>query len=166
MQGRVLAGETVDLTRLVAAHSLLQKMLPGGALVAPASAAGHDFSGAREELRHFLIQRADAIESREVRETERLREQVVTLTEENSKLLAKLRAAEQQQPAKQPRHLTIHRAATRTCLTGCHYSAGRTIQRMHRTSRCNCFLGFGKIGIVAAEQPTHSNSRSGSAECC
>jgi predicted component of type VI protein secretion system len=38
LQGKVLAGETVDLQRLVTAHSLLRQMLPERALVAPAPA--------------------------------------------------------------------------------------------------------------------------------
>jgi hypothetical protein len=52
MQGKVLAGDTVDLQRLVAAHGLLAKMLPASALVAPAAAADHvdQFAGARQEL--------------------------------------------------------------------------------------------------------------------
>jgi len=41
-------------------------MLPERALVAPA--AGVDFAGAKEELRQFLAQRADAIEKRRERE--------------------------------------------------------------------------------------------------
>jgi hypothetical protein len=68
MQGKVLAGETVDLQRLVAAHGLLQKMLPAQALVAPAAAASHDaFAGAREELERFLAGRASAIAHRDER---------------------------------------------------------------------------------------------------
>jgi hypothetical protein len=69
MQGKVLAGETVDLQRLVAAHGLLAKMLPSSALVAPAAAADNPdpFAGAREELRAFLSQRAEAIERRDRR---------------------------------------------------------------------------------------------------
>jgi hypothetical protein len=63
MQGQVLAGKTVDLSRLVAAHGLLAKMLPAQALVAPAAAAdSHDFDGAREELSRLLDGRIDAIE--------------------------------------------------------------------------------------------------------
>jgi hypothetical protein len=90
LQGQVLAGETVDLTRLVAAHGMLQKMLPERALVAPApAAADHDFAGAKEELRRLLDQRAGAIERREqnrenretalLAENARLREEVVRL---------------------------------------------------------------------------------------
>ena len=77
LQGQVLAGEQVDLARLVTAHGMLQKMLPERALVAPAPAAAtHDFSGAREELARFLAQRAERIEARELKESERLRAEV------------------------------------------------------------------------------------------
>jgi hypothetical protein len=66
MQGRVLAGETVDLQRLVAAHGLLSRMLPAQALVAPAAAAdqGDPFAGAREELAALLDKRFAAIAAR------------------------------------------------------------------------------------------------------
>jgi hypothetical protein len=69
MSGAVLAGKTVDLSRLVAAHGLLQKMLPESALVAPSAAADHTdpFAGAREELRALLSQRAEALERRDRR---------------------------------------------------------------------------------------------------
>jgi hypothetical protein len=101
MSGRVLAGETVDLQRLVAAHGLLQKMLPAQALVAPAPGGGHDFAGARAELTQFLIKRANALERREQRESERLREENARLTEE-IRLLRAARESEQQPPAPPP----------------------------------------------------------------
>ena len=69
MQGKVLAGDTVDLARLVAAHGLLQKMLPAQALVAPASTADNPdpFAGAREELARLFEQRAEALARRDRR---------------------------------------------------------------------------------------------------
>jgi hypothetical protein len=90
MQGKVLAGETVDLVRLVAAHGLLQKMLPPQALVAPAPAATNDdaFAGAREELERFLAGRAEALEHREQRESARLLEENTRLRDEIAKLQA------------------------------------------------------------------------------
>jgi hypothetical protein len=60
MSGAVLAGQPVDLDRLAAAHSLLQKMLPGGSLIAPAPAPetsslrfGQSY---RERLRRLIEQ--------------------------------------------------------------------------------------------------------------
>ena len=97
MQGQVLAGESVDLQRLVAAHGMLQKMLPERALVARAPAATHDFAGAKKELAALLTQRASAIEARELKETARLREQIAQLSEEN----ARLKAEQQPQPVPQ-----------------------------------------------------------------
>jgi hypothetical protein len=55
MQGQVLAGDTVDLNRLVMAHGMLQKMLPERALVAPAPAPESRFGpSARERLRRLI----------------------------------------------------------------------------------------------------------------
>ena len=55
MQGQVLAGQVVDLTRLVAAHGMLQKLLPERALVAPAPAVEDRGSPtARERLRQLI----------------------------------------------------------------------------------------------------------------
>ena len=55
MSGRVLAGETVDLTRLVAAHGLLRQMLPERALVAPAPPPEARFGTEhRERLRKII----------------------------------------------------------------------------------------------------------------
>jgi hypothetical protein len=121
MQGKVLAGETVDLARLVAAHGLLAKMLPTSALVAPAAAADHhdQFAGAREELARFLADRAERIKAREVRESERLLEVNAKLREENERLTAQLKAQEQPQPT-QPanvvsiKDLEFQRLASRT----------------------------------------------------
>ena len=98
MQGKVLAGETVDLTRLVAAHGMLAKLLPERALVAPApAAANHDFASAKEELDRFLVERAERLEAREIKESERLREENARLREEITQLRTQLRA--EQQPA-------------------------------------------------------------------
>lgn len=72
MQGQVLAGETVDLNRLVTAHAMLQKMLPERALVAPAPAPEARFGpNAREKLR-ALIERT--VLANDVAEAERLRD--------------------------------------------------------------------------------------------
>jgi hypothetical protein len=104
MQGKVLAGETVDLARLVAALSLLAKMLPAQALVAPAPAAdqGDPFAGAREELARFLADRAERIQHREQRESERLLAANAKLREEITQLQAQLKAQEHPQPTQQP----------------------------------------------------------------
>ena len=74
MSGAVLAGKTVDLARLVAAHGLLAKMLPQSALVAPAAAADHvdEFAGAREELARFFAGRGSAIAHRDRRREEEM----------------------------------------------------------------------------------------------
>jgi hypothetical protein len=58
MSGRVLAGETVDLTRLVAAHGLLRQMLPEKALVAPAPPAETRFGLDHKAKLRALIERA------------------------------------------------------------------------------------------------------------
>jgi hypothetical protein len=73
MQGAVLAGEKVDLQRLVAAHGLLRQMLPAQALVAPAAAADHDFSGAHAELARLLDGRIEALEHKMARDPDAAR---------------------------------------------------------------------------------------------
>jgi hypothetical protein len=96
MQGKVLAGETVDLTRLVAAHGMLAKLLPERALVAPAPAAANpDFASAKEELNNFLIQRAAALEHCEQRESAQLREENARLREQVIQMQAQIRATPQ-----------------------------------------------------------------------
>jgi hypothetical protein len=69
-----------DVKAYVAASEALERLV-GGDPEQPSSE--HDFSDAREELRTFLIDRAHAIEAREVRESERLRD-------ENTRLRAML----------------------------------------------------------------------------
>jgi len=93
LQGKVLSGEQVDLNRLSTALGMLRQLLPVNSLVSQ-SAVTHDFSGAREELLHFLDERANRIEALEVRESERLRVQVASLTEENARLLRALRQSD------------------------------------------------------------------------
>jgi hypothetical protein len=80
MQGQVLAGDTVDLNRLVMAHAMLQKMLPEHALVAPAPAPAEGRFGpsARARLRDLIektVLREDSYEAerlRDVREREEM----------------------------------------------------------------------------------------------
>ena len=60
LQGKVLAGDTVDLSRLAVAFGMLTKILPPAAL--EAEAPKPDFEGAREELLRLLQGRADALE--------------------------------------------------------------------------------------------------------
>jgi hypothetical protein len=57
MQGKVLAGETVDRDRLVTAHAMLQKMLPAQALVAPASEPEARFGDEHRRKLRDMIQR-------------------------------------------------------------------------------------------------------------
>jgi hypothetical protein len=70
LQGSILANEKVDLARLASALTMLQKLLPEQALVAPAAAADQadPFSGAVAELDALLSQRAFALERRRERE--------------------------------------------------------------------------------------------------
>lgn len=65
VQSRQLAGLPIEMAKFILASKELEAMY-GGDPEAPA--AGHDFSGAREELHRFLVQRADAIEKRRERE--------------------------------------------------------------------------------------------------
>jgi hypothetical protein len=69
LQGSILANEKVDLARLASALTMLQKLLPEKALVAPAAAADHvdQFAGANEELSNFLVRRAENIRRRDQR---------------------------------------------------------------------------------------------------
>jgi hypothetical protein len=87
-----------DIKAYVIASEALERLV-GGDPEAPA--ADRDFSGAREELRLFLVQRAAAVEAREERESERLREAIARLVEANAELQAKLvaQSAAEQQPA-------------------------------------------------------------------
>jgi hypothetical protein len=57
MSGAVLAGKTVDLSRLVAAHGLLKQMLPERSLVAPAPPAEVRFSGEHQAKLRRLIEK-------------------------------------------------------------------------------------------------------------
>jgi hypothetical protein len=57
MQGQVLAGDTVDLNRLVTAHAMLQKMLPERSLVAPAPAPEARFGNEHRARLRDLIER-------------------------------------------------------------------------------------------------------------
>ena len=104
LQGSILANEQIDLARLSSALTMLQKLLPSEALNAPVPTSGNTdlFAGAREELNNFFIQRAERIEAREIKESERLREENVKLREEISRLRTQPRAMPQQQPIKQP----------------------------------------------------------------
>jgi hypothetical protein len=68
LQGKVLAGEQVDLMRLSAALTMLHKLLPPAELKTESSKP--DFSGAREELERFLQNRFEAIEYGYARESE------------------------------------------------------------------------------------------------
>jgi hypothetical protein len=83
-QAKQLRGEPVNVREFTDASESLERLC-GGQPDAPAT---HDFAGAREELNNFLTKRAEALERRELRESERLAQQVATLTEE-------LRAARQ-----------------------------------------------------------------------
>jgi hypothetical protein len=67
LNGRVLAGEAVDLNRLSVAFGMLQKLLPPAEL--KAETCHHDFSGAREELERLLEGRAYAIQCQHERES-------------------------------------------------------------------------------------------------
>ena len=81
MSGRVLAGETVDLTRLVAAHGLLRQMLPERALVAPAPPAetrfGPDHRARLRELINKTLLLADDVNEAERLADAMLREEAI-----------------------------------------------------------------------------------------
>jgi hypothetical protein len=66
-QAKQMRGEAIDVRAFVAASESLERMCGGNPETA---AAGHDFSGAREELRRFLAGRAAALEHRAQREAE------------------------------------------------------------------------------------------------
>jgi hypothetical protein len=61
-QAKQLRGEPIDVKAFVEASEDLERMVPGGNPEAPI--AGHDFSGAREELARLLDKRASAVERR------------------------------------------------------------------------------------------------------
>jgi hypothetical protein len=61
-QSRQMRGEVIDVRAFTLASEALERMVPGGNPDAPTA---HDFSGAREELRRFFAQRADAIARRD-----------------------------------------------------------------------------------------------------
>ena len=100
LQGSILANDQIDLARLSSALTMLQKLLPSEALNAPVPLANsnHDFAGAKEELDRLLIQRAERLEAREIRESERLREEIAHLREENARLAAQIKAEPQPAP--------------------------------------------------------------------
>jgi hypothetical protein len=89
IQGRQLAGLPVDMAKFVVASEALERML-GGNPEQPTNSP--DFSGAREELNRFLVERAQRIAARELKESERLREQITRLLKENACLAARLKA--------------------------------------------------------------------------
>ena len=82
LQGKVLAGDTVDLNRLAVAFGMLQKLLPPAELKVESSKP--DFEGARQELERFLTARHDALEHAEEREVHRLRAEVARLRGEGT----------------------------------------------------------------------------------
>jgi hypothetical protein len=92
-----LAGNPADVRALTALTESLRSLFP------VAADPGHDFSGAREELERFLADRASRIETREVRESARLREENARLVEENARLLRALRqSGSEPRPAAPP----------------------------------------------------------------
>jgi hypothetical protein len=65
VQSRQLAGLPIDMAKFVVASEALERLVGGNP---ETSTTGPDFTGAREELLQFLVQRADAIEKRRERE--------------------------------------------------------------------------------------------------
>ena len=76
-----------DTKAYVAASEALERMLGG---TPEQTSPTHDFSGAREELANFFARRAEALDHREQRESERLRDECAKLREEIAKLKAKI----------------------------------------------------------------------------
>ena len=89
-QTKKLAGQPFDTNKYVAASESLERLFGSD----PETPVTDDFSGARDELNNFFVQRAERIEAREARESERLREQVAVLREEITQLRAQLKASE------------------------------------------------------------------------
>jgi hypothetical protein len=65
-QTKKLEGQPFDTNKYVATSEALERLLGSD----PETSTAHDFSGAREELRRFFAQRADAIARRDAREAE------------------------------------------------------------------------------------------------
>lgn len=82
LESAQLRGQPIDINKLVDASESLERLVGGN----PEAPAAYDFSGAKEELDRLLVQRAAAIEHREQRESERLREENAKLREENTQL--------------------------------------------------------------------------------
>jgi hypothetical protein len=94
MQAAQLNGGAIDVGEFIKASEELERLAGGN----PETTSTHDFAGAREELARFFAQRAERIEAREVKESERLREENERLLAEVAELQAKLKA----QPAPSP----------------------------------------------------------------
>lgn len=67
VQSRQLAGLPIDMAKFVVASEALERLVGGNP---ETSTTGHDFSGAREELRQFFARRAEAIARRDARAAE------------------------------------------------------------------------------------------------
>jgi hypothetical protein len=87
LEAAQLRGQSIDINKLVEASEALERLVGGN----PEAAAQPDFSGAKEELRQFLVQRAERIEAREHKETVRLAAENARLREEITQLQAKLK---------------------------------------------------------------------------
>ena len=103
MQAAQLNGGAIDVGEFIKASEELERLAGGN----PETTSTHDFSGAREELARFFVQRAERIEAREMKESERLREELTKLREENTKLRSDLKVQAPQAPQKQPDNVVV-----------------------------------------------------------
>jgi hypothetical protein len=90
IESRKLQGAPFDAGKYITISEAFERLV-GGDPEAPAATNDDAFAGAREELERFLAKRADALEQRELRESERLREENTRLLEENARLLRAVR---------------------------------------------------------------------------
>ena len=98
------AGLPFDVKSFVAASESLELLVGGDPEQASPT---DDFADAKEELNRFLVERAERVEARDLK----LRDEIARLVEENAKLQAKLRAAEEQQPSRSDNVIQIDATA-------------------------------------------------------